>query len=59
MIEIVIRNSGECPIYEQIVRQIKAQIIRGSLLPAPFSPTRPRMHPSGRERLIFSSEKPG
>ena len=33
MIEIVIRNSGECPIYEQIVRQIKAQIIRGSLLP--------------------------
>ncbi|HIU69078.1 MAG TPA: GntR family transcriptional regulator [Candidatus Scubalenecus merdavium] len=33
MIEIVIRNSGECPIYEQIVRQSKAQIIRGSLLP--------------------------
>ena len=33
MIEIVIRNSGECPIYEQIVRQIKEQIIRGSLLP--------------------------
>lgn len=33
MIEIVIRNSGECPIYEQIVRQIKTQIIRGSLLP--------------------------
>lgn len=33
MIEIVIRNSGECPIYEQIVRQIKAQIIQGTLLP--------------------------
>lgn len=33
MIEIIIRNTGECPIYEQIVRQIKAQIIRGALAP--------------------------
>lgn len=30
---IVISNAGECPIYEQILRQIKAQIIRGTLAP--------------------------
>lgn len=29
--EIVIRNSGEQPIYEQIFQQIKAQIISGEL----------------------------
>ena len=29
--EIVIRNSGEQPIYEQIFRQIKAQIVSGEL----------------------------
>ena len=28
---IIISNSGEVPIYEQIVRQIKGQIIRGDL----------------------------
>lgn len=28
---IVISNSGDVPIYEQIVRQIKGQIIRGEL----------------------------
>lgn len=28
--DIIIRNTGDVPIYEQIVRQIKAQILRGS-----------------------------
>ena len=44
MIEIIIRNSGECPIYEQIVRQIKAQIIQGTLLPDQALPS--ILHPS-------------
>ena len=29
--DIIIRNTGEVPIYEQIVRQIKTQILRGEL----------------------------
>lgn len=29
--DIIIRNTGDVPIYEQIVRQIKAQILRGEL----------------------------
>lgn len=29
--DIIIRNTGDTPIYEQIVRQIKAQILRGEL----------------------------
>ena len=29
--DIIIRNTGDVPIYEQIVRQIKAQILQGEL----------------------------
>ena len=29
--DIIIRNAGDVPIYEQIVRQIKSQILRGEL----------------------------
>jgi len=29
--DIIIRNTGDVPIYEQIVRQVKAQILRGEL----------------------------
>ncbi len=29
--DIIIRNTGDVPIYEQIVRQIKEQILRGEL----------------------------
>ena len=29
--DIIIRNTGDVPIYEQIVRQIKGQILRGEL----------------------------
>lgn len=29
--DIIIRNTGDTPIYEQIVRQIKTQILRGEL----------------------------
>lgn len=29
--DIIIRNTGDAPIYEQIVRQVKAQILRGEL----------------------------
>lgn len=31
--EIVISNSGGCPIYEQIVEQVKSQIMQGKLRP--------------------------
>ena len=29
--DIIIRNTGDVPIYEQIVRQVKAQVLRGEL----------------------------
>ena len=29
--DIIIRNAGDVPIYEQILRQIKSQILRGEL----------------------------
>ena len=29
--DVIIRNTGDTPIYEQIVRQIKTQILRGEL----------------------------
>lgn len=29
--DIIIRNTGDVPIYEQIVRQVKEQILRGEL----------------------------
>ena len=29
--DIIIRNTGDVPIYEQIVRQIKEQVLRGEL----------------------------
>lgn len=29
--DIIIRNTGDVPIYEQIVRQVKSQILRGEL----------------------------
>ena len=36
---ITVSNSSEAPIYEQIARQIKAQIIAGSLLPGQSLPS--------------------
>lgn len=37
--EIIIRNSDSRPIYEQIVAQIKAQIISGELTPGTLLPS--------------------
>jgi GntR family transcriptional regulator len=37
--ELVIRNTGDVPIYEQIVRQIKALVLQGELRPGDALPS--------------------
>lgn len=37
--EIILRNSDKSPIYEQICRQIRAQILSGALLPGTLLPS--------------------